>query len=136
MAPPPPAFRVSPSSSVPIHRQLMDQVVAAIAAGRLKPGELVPSVRELARSLEVNPTTISKAFVRLEEDGLLERRPGIGMAVAVGVRAAQASAPLAERRAEVRPLVVEAVLRARQVGLTDKQIQALLDTALSENPDA
>ena len=133
MATPPPSFRVSPSSAVPIHRQLMDQVIAAVAAGRLRPGALVPSVRELARSLEVNPTTVSKAFSRLEAAGVLERRPGVGMAVAA---APPPAAPLAERRAAARPALTEAALHARRLGLTDPQIQALLRRVLSETPDA
>ena len=133
MAPPPPSFRVSPSSAVPIHRQLMDQLVAAVAAGRLRPGELVPSVRELARSLQVNPTTVSKAFSRLEEAGVLERRAGIGMAVAA---APPPAASAAERRAAARPALTEAALHARRLGLTGPQIRALLDRLLSENPDA
>ena len=125
-------FRVQPSASVPIHRQLMDQVIARVAEGRLAPGDPLPSVRTLARELEVNATTISKAFVRLEEAGVLVRRPGIGMEVAAGRPAPRLS--VKARRDDVRPLLASAAVRARQVGLGDADTLELLRKILSENP--
>ena len=58
-------FTVQTSSGLPIYRQIMEQVCALIAGGRLSPGELLPSVRQLAAELEVNMMTISKAYARL-----------------------------------------------------------------------
>ena len=69
-------FTVDPQSDVPVYRQLMDQVRYAIAGGKLKPGDELPSTRALSSELEVNPMTISKAYSYLERDGILERRPG------------------------------------------------------------
>ena len=66
-------FEVHPSSGVPIYRQLMDQVRAMIASGQLADGDLLPSVRLMADELQVNMMTVSKAWSRLEVEGVLER---------------------------------------------------------------
>ncbi len=111
-------FTVHPSSGVPIYRQVIDQVGALIAGGQLAPGELLPSVRQLASVLQVNLMTISKAYARMEAEGVIERVRGTGMRV----RAAAAKGSLAERRRELRPLIRQLVVRARQLQLTDEQI--------------
>ncbi len=74
-------FEIQPSSGVPIYRQLMDQVRALAASGRLPAGELLPSIRQLATDLEVNMMTVSKAYARLEAEGVLERVRGTGMRI-------------------------------------------------------
>ena len=71
-------FEVHPSSGVPIYRQLMDQVRAMIASGQLADGDLLPSVRQMADELQVNMMTVSKAWSRLEVEGVLEREPASG----------------------------------------------------------
>ena len=55
-------FQINPSSGVPIYRQLMDQVRTLIGAGRLAEGAMVPSVRQIAEGLQINPMTVSKAW--------------------------------------------------------------------------
>jgi len=67
---------VDPHSGIPVYRQLVEQISFHVASGLLTPGEEVPSTRALSARLGVNPMTVSKAFVLLEEDGVLERRPG------------------------------------------------------------
>ena len=67
---------VDPHSGIPVYRQLVEQIRFHVASGLLEPGEEVPSTRALSARLGVNPMTVSKAFVLLEEDGVLERRPG------------------------------------------------------------
>ena len=69
---------VDPSSAVPIWRQIEDGVRRLVASERVPPGSAVPSVRELARTLRVNPATVSKAYRRLTENGLLTVRRGEG----------------------------------------------------------
>src|SRR5258705_784948 len=71
-------LQVSPASGVPIYRQLQDQIRSQIAGGGLAPGEFLPSVRQLAQRLAVNPLTISKAYSLLERDGLVELARGKG----------------------------------------------------------
>ena len=67
---------VDPHSGIPVYRQLVDQIRFHVASGLLKSGEEMPSTRALSAKLGVNPMTVSKAFVLLEEEGVLERRPG------------------------------------------------------------
>ncbi len=122
------SFTVHPSSGVPIYRQVMDQVCALIAGGRLAPGDLLPSVRQLAQALQVNMMTISKAYARLEANGVIERVRGTGMRV----RATVASGSIAERQQELRPLVEQAVVRARQLQLNHEQLLNLVQSVLKE----
>ncbi len=123
-------FTVHPSSGLPIYRQIMDQVCALIAGGRLVPGDLLPSVRQLAAELQVNMMTISKAYARLEAEEVIERVRGRGMRV----RPLSARGSLPERRLELRPAVEQAVIRARQLQLTDEQIVDVVQAVLKEHP--
>jgi len=67
---------VDPHSGIPVYRQLVEQIRFHVASGLLEPGEEIPSTRALSATLGVNPMTVSKAFGLLEEEGVLERRPG------------------------------------------------------------
>ncbi|MBL9089275.1 MAG: GntR family transcriptional regulator [Planctomycetia bacterium] len=71
-------FRVDPSRGEPLFQQLVDAVKRAVATGALVPGDRLPSVRELARDLVINPNTIAKAFRELEGEGVTVSRPGAG----------------------------------------------------------
>jgi DNA-binding transcriptional regulator YhcF (GntR family) len=71
----------APSSEVPIYRQLVTQVVLAILAGDLKPGERLPSTRELARRFALHPNTISAGYRQLDREGWTEQRRGSGVYV-------------------------------------------------------
>ncbi len=122
-------FRVTPSSGVPIFRQIMDQVNAMVASGTLKTGDMLPSTRELARVLEVNMMTVSKAYSRLETDGLVERVRGTGMRIA----APQINHSLPDRKREFQEHVAPALHRARQLGLTDEQILSVVHKVLKVN---
>jgi GntR family transcriptional regulator len=122
-------FELHPSSGVPIYRQLVDQVRALVAGGKLKPGDLLPSVRQVAQAAEINPMTVSKAYSRLEVEGLVERVRGQGMRV----RAPAVTGRVAERKDEFAELVAPAFHRARQLGLTPEQIRSVLDALLAEH---
>ena len=69
---------IDPRSGVPIYRQIMDGVRYSVATGTLRGGDRLPSVRELAVTLSVNPTTIQKAYGELEHLGVIETRRGRG----------------------------------------------------------
>jgi GntR family transcriptional regulator len=69
------------TSPVPIYEQIIAQVVFAVAAGDLAPGDMVPSVRDLAADLVVNPNTVARAFQELERFGVLAGKRGLGMEV-------------------------------------------------------
>ena len=124
----PALFELHPSSGVPIYRQIVDQVHALIAGGRLKPGDLLPSVRQVAQAAEINPMTVSKAYSRLEVEGLVERVRGQGMKV----RAPAVTGRVADRKDEFAELVAPALHRARQLGLSPEQIRSVVDAVLAE----
>jgi GntR family transcriptional regulator len=75
-------LRIDPRDSVPVWKQIEEGVGRLVGAGALPPGAAVPSVRELARELRVNPMTVSKAYQRLADAGVLEVRRGEGTFVA------------------------------------------------------
>ncbi len=108
---------VQPSSGVPIYRQLIDQIRAMVAGGKLAAGSSLPSVRALAQELDINMMTVSKAYSRLEAEGYLVRDRGVGMRVA-----GEAAGSAAARLEELAPLSHELVARGRQLSLTDQQI--------------
>jgi GntR family transcriptional regulator len=77
-----PRIRVDPTLPSPIWSQIEESVRYLVASGALRPGEAVPSVRDLAREQRVNPNTVAKAYQRLVEAGILETRRGEGTFVA------------------------------------------------------
>ncbi len=125
----PPAFlfRVSPSAGVPIYRQLVEQVEALSASARLKPGDFLPSVRQVAEELQINPMTVSKAYSLLERDGVVELVRGQGMRVVE-----RAPAPLRARLDDAMPDLLRAAARARSLGLTLDQTMQRLRQAWQE----
>jgi GntR family transcriptional regulator len=74
--------------SQPIYRQLRDRVVAMVLEGVLKEGEAIPSVRQVATEYRLNPLTVLKAYQQLADEGLVEKRRGLGMYVAAGASTA------------------------------------------------
>ena len=125
----PNAFNINPGSPEPIYRQLMEQLRRRVASGALAAGDEIPSVRELALSLAVNPMTISKAFSLLEAEGLLERRRGLSMVVAAQHRRARSQA---ERTALLRPALVQAAEAARQLEVEAQDAVDLFRKILQE----
>lgn len=71
-------FSVNPYSSEPVYEQLKSQIKKAVLWGSIKPGEQLPTIKELATTLSVNPNTIARAFRELIIEGLLVGEPGIG----------------------------------------------------------
>ncbi len=69
------------SDGAPIYRQLKDRVIAMMLDGLLKPGEALPSVRQVAAEYQLNPITVSRAYQELADEGLVEKRRGLGMFV-------------------------------------------------------
>jgi GntR family transcriptional regulator len=75
-------FFIDPTSRQPICRQLTRQIREAVARGKLRPDERLPSVRELSRAVVVNPNTVARVYTELEREGILHTRPGLGVFVA------------------------------------------------------
>ena len=125
-----PAFflQVSPTSGVPIYRQLLDQIRAQIASGRLPPDEFLPSVRQLAQQLQVNPMTVSKAYSLLERDGLVDLVRGQGMRV----RPPTPSTNGRTRKQVLLPLLEQVAATARQLSVEPDEVIVLLKPLLKE----
>ena len=130
--PPTHLFSIVPGSSDPIYRQLVDQVRRLVAGGQLAPDDPLPSVRELAQLLTVNPMTVSKAYGLLESEGVLVRRRGVGMAVATQGGKRHASRTLEERAALLRPTLERAAREARELELDPATALALFTHILKE----
>lgn len=124
MAPPP--FRVDPADPRPIWRQIEEGIVHAITRGDFAVGSPVPSVRDLAKQLRVNPNTVVKVYQHLAEQGLLEVRRGEGTFVA-------AMPPALGRRERNAVLNEEAerfVARATRHGSSASDVRAAVEAAL------
>jgi GntR family transcriptional regulator len=125
----PALFNITTGSTEPIYQQLVAQVRRRVASGLWLPGVEMPSVRELAQALAVNPMTVSKAYGLLETQGVLERRRGLAMVVAAQTRDAEHDG---QREALLRPALERAALEARQLGLSDTRSLALFKTVLKQ----
>lgn len=112
-------FQISTSSGVPIYRQIMDQVKVHVAAGRLKEDVFLPSVRQVAKELEVNPMTVSKAYSLLEKEGVLAAVRGQGMRV---IQQSESREDVRERKEEIEPLLKEVINKAKQLSLDEKNM--------------
>jgi len=121
-------LQVSPTSGVPIYRQLLDQIRAQVASGRLPPDEFLPSVRQLAQQLQVNPMTVSKAYSLLERDGFVELVRGQGMRVNAPSPAANGKT----RRQVLVPLLEQVAATAKQLSLPPDDVIAMLKPLLKE----
>ena len=129
----PTQFEIQPSSGVPIYLQIVEQVQASLLGRRLQPGDLLPSVRQMAAELGVNPMTISKAYSRLEADGLVERIRGVGMAIS-SKQAIGKVGPVKQRLQELEPQIHSLIVRASQLGLTEAQVLDAVAKAFQKAP--
>jgi len=101
-------LRIHDHSALPIYQQILRQIREAVAAGRLEPGEKLPSHRQLAKELVVSPLTVKRAYDQLEQEGQVETRRGMGTFVVVSPTV-QAKETREERiGATIRDLVSEA----------------------------
>lgn len=116
------AFRLDGQSGVPVYRQLIDQVQAAIAAGVLKTGAQLPTVRQVAVDLAINPNTVSRAYREMEIRGVLDTQQGTGTFIAA--RKIEYSRNEHERM--LGQLVGEFVSRAGAAGFTLRQLTKAL----------
>ena len=84
---------VNPNSSVPLHAQIAEAIQVAVARGELRPGNRLPTVRQLAVELKVNSNTVARVYQDLERAGLLETRRGAGTFVRASARVDQSAVP-------------------------------------------
>jgi GntR family transcriptional regulator len=111
-------FKLDLKSGVPFHRQIVDQIRYGIASDRLMPGEQLPTVRELAVHLQVNPNTVRKAYSELEILGILNTQQGTGTFVSHQ----QVEIGADEKKRMLRQICDELVARGSQYGFTVREI--------------
>ncbi len=115
-------LQIEHHSGQPIYRQVIDQIRRQVVAGQLREGEQLPSVRDLAAQLRVNPMTISKAYSLLEMEGLLDRRRGVGLFVVSPTKD-----KLGQTRAEMlEEALTKAVVMAIQLETTEEEVRDML----------
>ena len=115
-------FNIDPHSGLPVYRQMIDQIKYYIASGTLKAGAQLPSVRELAQRLTVNPTTVVKAYSELEHEGVIEIHHGKGAFVA----AQNFNASEALKDKVVRRLARQLAVEGQQIGADYDMVSRVL----------
>jgi GntR family transcriptional regulator len=120
-------IHVDVDNGLAVYDQVVRQVKFAVADGALQSGELVPSVRELARDLAINPNTVARAYRQLQEEGVLESVRGLGLSVSATARRQCQSARTKLIRARLR-LVLEEALHS---GLSAEEIESLTQTEVA-----
>ncbi|HZD77348.1 MAG TPA: GntR family transcriptional regulator [Acidobacteriaceae bacterium] len=122
-------FRLNLESGVPVYRQIMDQVRAGMASGSLRAGDQLPTVRQLAVDLAINPNTVARAYRELELGGLLDTHQGTGSFIsAQKIRRADA-----ERERQLTQIVGDCVARAGAMGFTVEDVVEFLRKSASES---
>ncbi|MEV6009713.1 GntR family transcriptional regulator [Streptomyces sp. NPDC051976] len=121
-------FHVDRSSSVPAYAQLVRQVREALRMGLLHPGDQLPTVRSVVTSCTVNPSTVLKAYRELELSGLVEARQGAGTFVSGSLGGADPHV-----MARLRGGLARWLGQAREAGLEDEDVQALIASVIAED---
>ena len=107
------------SDGAPIYRQLKDRVIAMMLDGILKPGDALPSVRQVAAEYQLNPITVSRAYQELADEALVEKRRGLGMFVTDEASKKLLSSERERFLQEEWPAVVE---RIQRLGLSTEEL--------------
>lgn len=118
-------FRLDPRSGVSTYLQIVHQVRHALRLGMLRPGDQLPTVKEVVGALAINPNTVLKAYRELEGEGLVEGRPGVGTFVLKALKG-----PPPEKHAVLRRSLDRWLRTASEAGLDVDAIIALFETTL------
>ncbi|WP_326824274.1 GntR family transcriptional regulator [Streptosporangium sp. NBC_01756] len=121
-------FHLDRRSGVSTYLQLVHQVKQALRLGTLRPGDKLPTAREVVGELAINPNTVLKAYRELEREGLVEGKPGLGTFVQRSV----GGATLADHTV-LRRSLAQWVRQARGAGLDQEDIEALFDVAVTDS---
>ncbi|MFI7612805.1 GntR family transcriptional regulator [Nonomuraea terrae] len=120
-------FHLDRGSGVATYLQLVHQVRQALRLGELRPGDQLPTAREVVERLAINPNTVLKAYRELEHEGLVEGRPGMGTFVRQGV-----AGPTLADHTRLRRGLEAWVREARAAGLDQEDLRALFSVVLSD----
>ncbi len=117
---------IDPRSSTPLWDQIAARVRVAVASGELRPGEILPSVRELARRLRVNPATVAQAYKELAREGFVETRHGAG----TFVREVSADRRSRERKLTAEDLIRRMLIQAARLGVSPEELAEAFEREL------
>lgn len=118
-------LRLDERSGVPVYLQLRDQLLHAMARGALRRGDQLPTVREVAVALSVNPNTVNRAYAELEREGVLQTQRGRGTFVAPAARPDRRT-----HRVKLLELAERFVAQARALGFDHQDISAAVEAQL------
>jgi GntR family transcriptional regulator len=124
------AFRLNSTSGTPLYVQLVELLKHSIAAGAIKAGEQLPSVRKMAEDLVINPNTVVRAYRDLESEGIVELRHGSGVFVSESVAARAGVMKKAE------PIVRSVLDRLESLDLAEDDIRRLMESELARRRTA
>jgi len=124
-------FHLDPKSGVSFYVQLIQQVRQALEFGILKPGDKLPTVKEVVAQVAVNPNTVLRAYRELEHDGLVISRPGVGTFIANSIPQAVAPASYNTLRADLERWI----RKARAHGMDDGRVAGLFAHVLRANAE-
>jgi GntR family transcriptional regulator len=119
---------IDPRSPVPLYAQIASRIRVGVAAGELRPGEALPSVRSLAQRIRVNPATVVQAYRELELDGFVEMRHGAG----TFVREVPTDRKTEERAAQAQILARQVLQDAARVGIPPRELLDALADEIGE----
>ena len=119
-------IRLDASSSVPVYAQIVEQIKALVASRAVRPGDLMPSVRELATTARINRNTVAKAYQVLEAEGIVETRAGQGTFVAEG----GTRWSLEERLRRLEACIDRALVEGFHLQLPPDEVRAALERRL------
>ena len=122
-------FHIRPQSGEPIYEQLVRQIKHAVTTGALKAGDQLPTVRELAARLIINPNTVARAYRELEHAGLLESTVGRG----TFVRISPPQIFREERRKRLQPYIDQLIAEARALNFSMKELLEQLEATLQKD---
>jgi GntR family transcriptional regulator len=121
------AYRLDTRSGLAPYLQIVQQTKDALRLGILRPGDQLPTVKQVVASIAINPNTVLKAYRELEHEGLAEGRPGIGTFVLKSLGGPHGDHPRLRRRLE------RWLMEARDAGLDNESISALFGATLRES---
>jgi len=115
-------LRLNPASGVPLYLQVIEQVKHAIESGVIRTGEQLPSVRQMAEDLLINPNTVAKAYREMEHEGVIELKHGSGAFVRESI------VPRARLMQKAQTIVQSAFDKLASLDLTENEVRRLLET--------
>lgn len=124
-------IRIERGSSIPISRQIAEQIRAQCLSGTLRPGESIPSVRRLAQQLAVNVNTVVRVYERLAADKLIEMRHGDGCYVLPQTGKGNVSRLMSDQREQYAGEFEALVSRGLLLGLSGAELRRMLTSAIS-----